>query len=116
MKKIFSITTVFFLFQYLAFSQTKYQVQIDSSKLELANAKEDSTKLNLFMSLLSVYALYKPQEGIVYKDSALQIAVKTNNKIKVAKVYDKIGRIYWQLGKFRKHINIILMRWIFIIK
>ena len=100
MKKIFQFIAVFFLLQHPAFSQTKYQAQIDSLKLELANAKEDSTKLNLFASLLSVYALYKPQEGITYKDSALQIVVRTNSKRDVAKINDKIGRIYWQLGKF----------------
>lgn len=99
-KKIFSIIAVFFLLQHPAFSQTRYQAQIDSLKLVLANAKEDSTKLNLFISLLSVYALYKPEEGITYKDTVLQIAFKTQKKISFAKANDRIGRVYWTLGKF----------------
>jgi two-component sensor histidine kinase len=102
MKKIFSIITVLFLFQRAVFSQTRYQAQIDSLKSALTNAKEDSIKLNLIISVMTIYERYKPEEGLTYQKSALEIAYKINKKIGIARVKDKIGRMYWRIGKFNE--------------
>ncbi|MEO5890313.1 MAG: tetratricopeptide repeat protein [Ferruginibacter sp.] len=100
MKKTSSFILALLLFPCTGVSQTKYQLQTDSLKLELAKAKADSTQIKLLLDLLSIYALYKPEEGIGYKDTALKIAAKTNKRINVGRVNDKIGRLYWSMGKF----------------
>lgn len=100
MKKFFSIFAIFILLQCTGFSQAKYQEGLDSLHIELAKAKEDSTKLNLLLGILSIHDVHKPNEGLTYKDEALEIARKCNSKIGIARVNDKIGRIYWRVGKF----------------
>jgi two-component sensor histidine kinase len=101
MKKIVAIIIVF-LFYHSIFSQTRYQAQIDSMKLALINAKEDNIKLNLMISMMAIYEHYKPEEGLTYQKSALEIANKVNQKIGIARVKDRIGRIYWRIGKFNE--------------
>jgi two-component sensor histidine kinase/uncharacterized protein HemY len=100
MKKIVLIIALFLLFEYTGFSQTRYQAQIDSLNIAWTKATTDSTRLNLLLDILSIYTLYKPGEGIIYKDSALKIAARTNKRINIARVNHKIGRIYWGMGKF----------------
>jgi len=100
MKKIALIIAALLLVQYAGFSQTKYKEQVDSLESELTKATEDTTRFNLLLDLLSVYSLYKPWQGIIYKDTALKLAAKTNKKINLARVNHKIGRIYWGMGKF----------------
>src|SRR5687768_847753 len=100
MQKNLSILIFSLLLEATAFSQTNYQRKLDSLRLELAVAKADTTKANIMFALLSVYDYHKPAEGIKLKDSALQIARNSNSKIRLARVNEKIGRIYWRLGKF----------------
>jgi two-component sensor histidine kinase/Tfp pilus assembly protein PilF len=94
------ISTFFVLLAGFCFSQTKYQERLDSLHLELSKETEDSIKLNLIIGLLTIYDYHKPEEGLTYKKTALEIAQKANIKIGTAKVNDKIGRIFWRLGKF----------------
>jgi two-component sensor histidine kinase len=105
MKKFFSIITVLFFFRHPAFSQTRYQAQIDSLKSALTNAKEDSIKLNSIVSMLAIYERYKPEEGLTYRQEALGIANRINQKISIARVKDKIGRLYWNTGKFNEALK-----------
>ena len=100
MKKQFQLFAIAILMQYSVFSQTTSQRQIDSLKLELSKAKQDSTKLHLMLSMMAVYERFKPEEGLSYQKVALEIAGKSNQKINVGRVKDKIGRMYWQMGKF----------------
>jgi two-component sensor histidine kinase len=83
-----------------AHSQTNYQGQIDSLKAALTVAKTDSTRSNILLGLLTIYNVYRPEEGLVYRDAALRMAGRVNNKLNLAKINDKIGRIYWQIGRF----------------
>src|SRR5580698_6882362 len=101
MKKIVAIIIVF-LFYHSSFSQTRYQAQIDSMKLALTKAKEDSIRLNLMISMMAIYERYKPEEGLTYQKPALEIANKINQKIGIARAKDKIGRMYWRIGKFNE--------------
>jgi two-component system, sensor histidine kinase PdtaS len=101
MKKIVVIV-IFFTFYHPAFSQTRYRAQIDSMKLALTNAKEDSTRLNLMVNMMAVYEHYNAEEGLTYEKQALEIANKVNQKIGTARVKDKIGRMYWRTGKFNE--------------
>jgi tetratricopeptide (TPR) repeat protein len=101
MKKIVAVIIVF-LFYHSTFSQIRYQAQIDSLKLALTNAKEDSIKLNLMVNMMAIYDHYKPEEGLTYEKQAMEIANKINQKIGIARAKDKIGRIYWRIGKFNE--------------
>ena len=100
MNKLLSIIVVLFLVQYDSYSQKKNRELVDSLQTELVKAKEDSTKLNLLVAMLAEYAIYKPAEGLTYQQAALDLAGKTNREIYIARVKDKIGRLYWQTGKF----------------
>jgi two-component sensor histidine kinase/uncharacterized protein HemY len=100
-RKIFSILMTLTVLQHPGFSQTRYQQQIDSLKRVLAITATDSSKLNVLVSLLSIYTLYKPEEGVTFKETALQLAAASNKKINIAIVNHKIGRIYWKMGKFK---------------
>ena len=71
----------------------------------MANAAEDSTKAKLMLELLTIYDYHKPEEGLTYKEAALQIANRTKSKIHIARINDKIGRIHWRLGKFSEAYN-----------
>ena len=100
MNKVLSTLVVLCLTLSVGFSQKQYGELIDSLQTELAAAKEDSTKLNVLVTMLTEYITYKPQEGLTYRDVALELANKSNRKINIARVKDKIGRLYWQTGKF----------------
>ncbi len=50
----------------------------DSLKQELANAKEDTNKVQLLVDLSSIYGWSYPDSGILYPQQALQLAQKLN--------------------------------------
>ncbi len=99
-KKTGLVLLVLLLQQFTLGAQTRYRQRADSIKMEIGRAKSDGTKLILFISLLNIYCVYQPNEGIKLKNTVLELARKVDSKIDIARVNDKIGRIYWKLGKF----------------
>jgi len=96
------LVAVCILLQQQAHTQTRYQAQIDSLNKLLAVAKEDSIRLNLMVSMMSLYERYKPEEGLKLLAPALLTAGRTNKKLNIARVKDKAGRLYWRMGKFNE--------------
>ena len=100
MKKIGLVLLLLLLTQFTLEAQTRYRQQADSLKSEIGRAGSDGAKLILLIHLLNIYTVYKPAEGIKLKNTALGLAKRVDSKIDIARVNDKIGRIYWKLGKF----------------
>jgi two-component sensor histidine kinase len=100
MKNVFAFFLLLIIDQQAGISQTRYQERLDSLHMELKKATQDTSRQNLMIALLSIYDYHKPAEGLSFKDSALAIARYANTKAGTARIKDKIGRIYWRLGKF----------------
>jgi two-component sensor histidine kinase len=101
MKKFISVLLLVILVQSGVFSQ-KYQERIDSLESLLAVTGNDSLKVSLYVEMLTVYDYFKPEEGLAIQHKALSLADKTGSKILIARVKDRIGRLYWRTGKFKK--------------
>jgi two-component system, sensor histidine kinase PdtaS len=88
-----------FIFHFTAQSQRQKHL-VDSLRVLFSTVKEDTSKMNVLVKMLAEYSTFKPAEGLTYFDTAFKLAAKTNRKIDLARVNDKIGRLYWQTGKF----------------
>ena len=49
---------------------------IDSLLTEISNTKEDTAKVNLFAAIMLRHVYYKPEEGLTYQKTALELAQK----------------------------------------
>jgi len=99
MKRTLSIFIILVVIQQQTFSQ-RYKERIDSMLTVFSKAKEDSNKVNLLAELLGLYSVYQPRTGLTYRDSALALVARVGNKTGIARIKDKIGRLYWATGKF----------------
>ncbi len=105
MKKFFLIVAVLLLFSPAGFAQKIDPKTIDSLLSLLKKAKDDSTKLNLYVAIIHGHVNYKPQEGLSYEQAALALAQKLNSKTGTARIKHKIGRIYWRMGNFEEALK-----------
>lgn len=99
-KRTALVLLVLFLQRFTLDAQTRYRQQADSLKLEIGHTKSEGARLILFIKLLNIYCVYQPNEGLKIKNTVLDLAGRVDSKIDIARVNDKIGRIYWKLGKF----------------
>jgi two-component sensor histidine kinase/tetratricopeptide (TPR) repeat protein len=100
MKKYFLVFTLLLL-QCEVFSQ-KYQERIDSLKAVMTANLDDSLKVNLYVEMLTVYDYFNPEEGLAIQNKALELAESTGSRISIARIKDRIGRLYWRTGKFKQ--------------
>ncbi|CAN5325391.1 hypothetical protein BH11BAC5_BH11BAC5_12350 [soil metagenome] len=105
MKKFFLFVTVLSLLSPAGFAQKIDPKTIDSLLALLKKAKDDSTKLNLYVAIIHGHVNYKPQEGLAYEQAALALAQKLNSKTGTARIKHKIGRIYWRMGNFKEALK-----------
>ena len=82
------------------YAQKKDQALLDSLLPALANAKDDTTKLKLFTTIIYVHVNYKPAEGLKYEKEALDLSEKIKWEPGTVSLKDKIGRLYWRMGNF----------------
>lgn len=73
---------------------------IDSLRQALLNPSlADSTVVDLYNELAFAYASSNPALGLNYADSALTLAIRIENKRKIANSHNSFGVSYWYLGK-----------------
>ncbi len=77
MKYVCFLSLLLLLFQIESFCQNKYS---DSLKQKLASAKEDTSKVNLLVSLARSYTFLYPDSGATFAKQGLQIAQRINYK------------------------------------
>ena len=104
--KIFSFLTLLLLLQYKAPAQKNDKALVDSLLPLLTNAKEDSAKVKLYAAIMQAHVYYKPEEGINYNKTALELAQKINWKPGVAKIKHRTARLYWRMGKFEEALTL----------
>jgi two-component sensor histidine kinase/tetratricopeptide (TPR) repeat protein len=105
MKKILLVFVAGLLFYLHCCAQKKGKFLVDSLLVALSGMKEDTTKVNRYFDIMSAYVYYKPEEGLVYQAAALELAKKTEWKIGVAKIKDRIGRLHWRMGNFSEALK-----------
>jgi two-component system, sensor histidine kinase PdtaS len=86
-------------------AQTTEKKIFDSLYRALPKAKEDTVKVNLIAAIMDAHVYYKPEEGLAYQKTALELCQKLKWDIGIAKIKDKTGRLYWRLGNFDKALN-----------
>jgi len=98
--KNLSLTIIFMLG--ISISIHAEKLNIDSLKNELSAAREDSVKVNILMELGSGDNYSDRRESIKYYSQALKL---NDDKALNAKIYNKIGYAYWQMGDYKPAIE-----------
>ncbi|MBY0477224.1 MAG: tetratricopeptide repeat protein [Chitinophagaceae bacterium] len=104
-QKIFSILVLLLLFQYHSFAQRADRMVVDSLLRLLPTLKADSAKVNLYAELMLAHVYYKPEQGITYKQTALELAQTLNWKPGIAKIKHRAARLYWRMGNFKEALT-----------
>ncbi|MBS4063331.1 MAG: tetratricopeptide repeat protein [Chitinophagaceae bacterium] len=104
-QKILSILVLLMLFQHNSFAQRADRMVIDSLLRLLPTLKADSAKVNLYAELMLAHVYYKPEQGIIYKQTALELAQTLNWKPGIAKIKHRAARLYWRMGDFKNALN-----------
>lgn len=97
------INVLVFLMTSFAFSQN---TKLDTLYIDLKNNKEETTKLELYNSIASIYydrARY--DSAIVYYNKCLVLSEKQNNKLKTANSIMNIGLIHYSIGDYPKALD-----------
>ena len=81
------------------------QALIDSLRKELDKAKEDTNKVNIFVSLAQCYDVSNPKEGIKYAELGLGLAKRLNYKTGIAKSYSVMGGLNSLQGKLSEGLQ-----------
>jgi class 3 adenylate cyclase len=96
MKKILTLYLIFVTF----ISHSQNQPTIDSLRAQLAVAKEDSNKINLYLALIKGHIYFKTNDGYQYQKPAIELAQKLNRKKDIYVIKAWAARLYWAIGKF----------------
>lgn len=96
----FLLISAFMLVPNTSYAQRNEQVKIDSILILIAQAKEDTNKVNLYYELMSNHVYYNQEEGLKYEIPAQKLAEKLNWQPGIYKVKQISGKIYWRLNKF----------------
>ncbi len=97
------ITGLVLLTTCFAFSQN---TRIDSLYTSLKNNKDESTKLEIYNGIASIYydrARY--DSAIVYYNKCLVLSEKLNNRLKTANCIMNIGLIHYSIGDYPKALD-----------
>ena len=105
MKKLFLLFTYLLFVIPSCFSQKQGQALVDSIKSILPEAKEDTNKINLLLSLSAAYIHVKPDSGVKYGNQGLTLAQKLQLKVKMALAYNRIGRNYETKADFKTALD-----------
>ncbi|HEX4956866.1 MAG TPA: tetratricopeptide repeat protein [Lacibacter sp.] len=104
-QKIFYFLILLLLFQHNSFAQRADRVVVDSLLRLLPILKTDSAKVNLYAELMLAHVYYKPEQGITYKQTALELAQTLNWKPGIAKIKHRAARLYWRMGDFKNALT-----------
>jgi serine phosphatase RsbU (regulator of sigma subunit)/tetratricopeptide (TPR) repeat protein len=103
MKRIRSILIILFLAVYQICSAQNHL--IDSLKLVLGTSKEDSTKVEVLISICKTECRELPDSAIFHGNEALKMSEKLEYRKGIADAYKYIGMGYYFLGKYFETIN-----------
>ena len=78
---------------------------LDSLKTELSKAKEDTNKVSILITLISMQANYEPKEALKYSIPALELAKKLQWKPGIAGAYNGMGASYKGLADYPNALN-----------
>jgi len=84
------------------YARLRGQPLIDSLLKELPKAKEDTNKVKLLGSLITVYRSVDPDEGIKYGQQAIDLAAKLKWGLGKASAYNGLGANYLTKSDFSK--------------
>ncbi|MFZ5970527.1 MAG: tetratricopeptide repeat protein [Bacteroidota bacterium] len=87
-------------FAQVAQAQLQGQARVDSLLNHIRQTSADSTKIELYVDLLTTYNTFNRPEGLNYEAPALALAEKMNSPAAVAAVKNAVGRLYWREGRF----------------
>ncbi|MDR6843689.1 tetratricopeptide repeat-containing sensor histidine kinase [Flavobacterium granuli] len=92
----------------LSFSQTNIeQHTLDSLKIELKNAKEDTLKINILNDLSFSYYNIDSKKSYQYAEIAHNLSKKNNYEKGIARSYLNYGIYYWLKADFPKALDYI---------
>ena len=97
MKKLLILFIAFFCLQAL-FAQD--QVKIDSLRIRLQNAKEDTAKVKLLFQLSDVYGKTDIIKALQFSKDALQLSNQLNSDLYIARSYIKLGSNLIVMGNY----------------
>lgn len=100
MKKIFFFFFSLLFTQHFINAQKTDKELVDSLLTVLPKLKEDTLKVNLYADLMYAHVYYKPEDGLKYQKTALELAQKLNWKPGIAIIKEKTGRLQWRMGNF----------------
>jgi signal transduction histidine kinase/tetratricopeptide (TPR) repeat protein len=87
------------------FSQKSNEQKIDSLKIELSHAKEDTLKVKTLNRLSSKYQYIDSDLSFKYSNSALLLSQKLGYTKGIGNAYDEIGIYYWVKSDFPKALE-----------
>jgi len=108
MKKNIIFFTLIFILAFLqkAYPQNREQKQIDSLRIELSKAKEDTAKVKILNQLSDLSCRFGNYEtALQYGDSALVVAKRTDFKKGTATAYNNIGIVNFYQGDYPEALN-----------
>ncbi|HSD09269.1 tetratricopeptide repeat protein [Flavobacterium sp.] len=104
MKKI-AILIIFLMITVTGFAQDNDLMKIDSLKIELKKAKNDTIKINILNEICFHNFYRNPSIGMGYSEIALNISTKINWKKGMAVAYNHLGMCNWVTKNYEKSIK-----------
>jgi len=105
MRKLFILGGVFLFTSQYCYSQFVYFESKSDSRKQLQEAKQDTTKLRLYVALSTSYLFSNPDTGMEYAQEGLALAKKINNLKWTAYTTLCIGQCLVVMGNYPKAIE-----------
>jgi signal transduction histidine kinase len=106
MKKIILLLCLVTINQ-ISFSQPAIEKKIDSLLIVLKNSKQDTTTVNTFSRLSSIYYYSDSKKNLQYAQKAMALATKINYEKGIALAYNNFGIYYYLKANYPLALNYI---------
>ena len=101
MKKI----TLIFILIFTVATASAQRKKIDTLRVALSKAADDTTRLNILKQLSTVYFISNPDSSIIFSQQGYNLAVKYNRVLDEARMLNNLGNSYGTLGDYVKSIQ-----------
>jgi adenylate cyclase len=102
MKKVLFLLIIIAGINLQSLAQKQGQSKVDSLLSVLKTAKPDTAKVNILNALADEFRNNDPDSAMYFAGEALALAVKLNDKMKIADVHLTLGAVLTDFGNFEK--------------
>lgn len=94
------ITLILLCISFAAGAQAKRQHRIDSMRIVLSGAKDDTAKVQLLLKVGNALKETSLDDMLLYSNQAMELAVKLNDKKGMAGAYRNIGVVHYTRAEY----------------